>query len=124
MGVTNSSKTTLDCELIGLMWLLDLNKSFYIPTVSAVVRALMYSDDHNNNNHTNTSSASSRSLPTCSLDTENMPLALDYLEMLSHSPPKTKSGSARQALGPPTLPLLLTLLIVVIVVTFSPSLRL
>ena len=100
------------------MWLLDLNKSFYIPTVSAVVRALMYSDDHNNNNHTNASS-NSRSLPTCSLDTENMPLALDYLEMLSHSPPNTKSGSARQALCPPALPLLLTLLVVFIVVTCS-----
>lgn len=50
-----------DCELMGLTWLLGKNKTSYIPTVSAVLRAIMYSSNHSE----------------CSPDKENMPLAVD-----------------------------------------------
>lgn len=73
LELRNSSVKATDCELIGLMWLLDINKTFYIPTVSAVLRALIFNDH-----------------PTkaCSPDTANMPLALDYSEILLSSSPK------------------------------------
>ena len=32
----------LDCQLMGLTWLLAKNKTVYIPTVSAVLRAMLY----------------------------------------------------------------------------------
>uniref|UniRef100_J3MLY9 Uncharacterized protein n=1 Tax=Oryza brachyantha TaxID=4533 RepID=J3MLY9_ORYBR len=32
-----------DCQLMGLTWLLAKNKTVYIPTVSAVLRAMLYS---------------------------------------------------------------------------------
>ncbi|KAJ1376191.1 hypothetical protein SESBI_50207 [Sesbania bispinosa] len=50
-----------DCQLMGLTWLLAKNKTAYIPTVSAVLRAMMYSA------HPHESK--------CSPDQENMPLA-------------------------------------------------
>ncbi|KAL8141544.1 hypothetical protein V2J09_014576 [Rumex salicifolius] len=53
-----------DCQLMGLTWLLARNKSAYIPTVSAVLRAILYSP-HNS---------------TCTADQENMPLAVDSLQ--------------------------------------------
>ncbi|XP_074567622.1 putative GPI-anchored protein At4g28100 [Curcuma longa] len=57
-----------DCELMSLTWLLARNKTAYIPTVSAVLRALLYTG-----------------LPAagggrCSPDLENMPLAVDSLQ--------------------------------------------
>ncbi|CAI9759948.1 unnamed protein product [Fraxinus pennsylvanica] len=54
-----------DCQLMGLTWLLSRNKTAYIPTVSAVLRAIMYSTDESK----------------CSLDQENMPLAVDSLQL-------------------------------------------
>lgn len=54
-----------DCQLMALTWLLGRNKTAYIPTVSAVLRAVMYSA------HPHES--------TCSPDQENMPLAVDSL---------------------------------------------
>lgn len=51
-----------DCQLT---WLLGRNKTAYIPTVSAVLRAVMYSA------HPHESS--------CSPDQENMPFAVDSL---------------------------------------------
>ncbi|KAK4286201.1 hypothetical protein QN277_002792 [Acacia crassicarpa] len=56
-----------DCQLMGLTWLLARNKTAYIPTVSAVLRATMYSG-----------------LPRqskCSPDQDNMPLAVDSLQL-------------------------------------------
>lgn len=54
-----------DCELMGLTWLLNKDRSAYIHTVSAVLRALMM----------NTNEASD---PTfCSLNSDGMPLAVD-----------------------------------------------
>ncbi|CAL0333890.1 unnamed protein product [Lupinus luteus] len=55
-----------DCQLMGLTWLLAKNKTTYIPTVSAVLRAIMYSA------HPHESK--------CSPDQENMPLAVDSLQ--------------------------------------------
>ncbi|CAM8906186.1 unnamed protein product [Rhodiola kirilowii] len=54
-----------DCQLMGLTWLLARNKTAYIPTVSAVLRAVMYSSHPNE--------------AQCSPDQENMPLAVDSL---------------------------------------------
>ncbi|XP_021738337.1 uncharacterized GPI-anchored protein At4g28100-like [Chenopodium quinoa] len=55
-----------DCQLMSLTWLLARNKTMYIPTVSAVLRAIMYSA------HPHQSK--------CSPDQENMPLAVDSLQ--------------------------------------------
>lgn len=66
-----------DCQLMGLTWLLARNKTAYIPTVSAVLRAIMYS-------------AHPPHESTCSPDQENMPLAVDSLQFekaQSSSPP-------------------------------------
>ncbi|KAL5972973.1 hypothetical protein ACLOJK_039780 [Asimina triloba] len=87
-----------DCQLMGLTWLLARNKTAYIPTVSAVLRAIMYS-------------AHPPHQSKCSPDQENMPLAVDSLQFQkldgdasSPSPPK---------INPPftflTLPLLVLL---------------
>ncbi|XP_071722026.1 LOW QUALITY PROTEIN: uncharacterized GPI-anchored protein At4g28100-like [Rutidosis leptorrhynchoides] len=64
-----------DCQLMGLTWLLARNKTAYIPTVSAVLRAIMYSA------HPHESK--------CSPDQENMPLAVDSLQF-----EKSQSSSA------------------------------
>ncbi|XP_042521196.1 uncharacterized GPI-anchored protein At4g28100-like [Macadamia integrifolia] len=56
-----------DCQLMGLTWLLARNKTAYIPTVSAVLRAMMYSAHPPQQNK-------------CSPDQENMPLAVDSLQ--------------------------------------------
>ncbi|KAF9587479.1 hypothetical protein IFM89_003418 [Coptis chinensis] len=55
-----------DCQLMGLTWLLARNKTAYIPTVSAVLRAIMYSAHPHESR--------------CSPDQENMPLAVDSLQ--------------------------------------------
>lgn len=62
-----------DCELMGLSWLLNKDRSAYIHTVSAVLRALMM----------NTDDASD---PTfCSLNSDGMPLAVDSSEINNQS---------------------------------------
>ncbi|GFP89534.1 uncharacterized GPI-anchored protein at4g28100 [Phtheirospermum japonicum] len=62
-----SKMLSRDCQLMGLTWLLARNKTAYIPTVSAVLRAIMYS-------------AHPPHESTCSPDQENMPLAVDSLQ--------------------------------------------
>ncbi|RAL41805.1 hypothetical protein DM860_008987 [Cuscuta australis] len=59
-----------DCQLMGLTWLLARNKTAYIPTVSAVLRAIMYSGSP---------AADGWKIENakCSQDQENMPLAVD-----------------------------------------------
>eukprot|EP01018_Ginkgo_biloba_P005042 Gb_13120 [translate_table: standard] len=57
-----------DCELMGLTWLLARNKTAYIPTVSAVFRAVMYS-------------GLSPQTTSCSADHEKMPLAVDSSQL-------------------------------------------
>lgn len=56
-----------DCQLMGLTWLLARNKTAFIPTVSAVLRAIMYSAHPPHESR-------------CSPDQENMPLAVDSLQ--------------------------------------------
>ncbi|KAK7272335.1 hypothetical protein RJT34_28859 [Clitoria ternatea] len=55
-----------DCQVMALTWLLNRNKTAYIPTVSAVLRAVMYSAHPHESR--------------CSPDQENMPLAVDSLQ--------------------------------------------
>lgn len=71
---------SLDCQLMGLTWLLARNKTKYIPTVSAVMRAIMYSPHPPHESR-------------CSPDQENMPLAVDslQLEKAQSSPPLSAS---------------------------------
>ncbi|XP_047939449.1 uncharacterized GPI-anchored protein At4g28100 [Salvia hispanica] len=62
-----------DCQLMGITWLLNKDRSAYIHTVSAVLRALMM----------NTDDASD---PTfCSLNSDGMPLAVDSSEINDQS---------------------------------------
>lgn len=73
-GSSRASKMfNRDCQLMGLTWLLARNKTAYIPTVSAVLRAIMYSTHPPHQSK-------------CSPDQENMPLAVDSLQFgRSHS---------------------------------------
>ncbi|GFP86227.1 uncharacterized GPI-anchored protein at4g28100 [Phtheirospermum japonicum] len=62
-----------DCELMGLTWLLNKNRSAYIHTVSAVLRALMLNPDKDSD-------------PAfCSLNSDGMPLAVDSSEINNQS---------------------------------------
>jgi len=57
-----------DCELLGLTWLLAKNRTAYIPTVSAVFRAVMYS-------------GLSPYTTVCTADPERMPLPVDSTQL-------------------------------------------
>ncbi|KAK8686721.1 hypothetical protein V6N13_125741 [Hibiscus sabdariffa] len=61
-----------DCQLMGLTWLLAKNRTAYIRTVSAVLRAMMMSKDG--------SSPSS-----CTLNSDGMPLPVDSSEIFDQS---------------------------------------
>ncbi|CAL9037332.1 unnamed protein product [Musa banksii] len=63
-----------DCQLMGLTWLLARNKTAYIPTVSAVLRAVLYSA------HPPQAGGGGGGGYKCSPDQENMPLAVDSLQ--------------------------------------------
>ncbi|ERN03542.1 hypothetical protein AMTRI_Chr02g260950 [Amborella trichopoda] len=78
-----------DCQLMGLTWLLARNKTTYIPTVSAVLRAIMYS-------------AHPPHQSTCSPDQENMPLAVNSLQFQM-----SEASSASKQIASMPLPLLL-----------------
>ncbi|GMI99670.1 ENDODERMIS7 [Hibiscus trionum] len=78
-----------DCQLMGLTWLLARNKTAYIPAVSAVLRAIMYSS------HPHESS--------CSPDQENMPLAVDSLQFENAQ----SSAPPPESFKFPVLPLLI-----------------
>lgn len=80
-----------DCELMGLTWLLAKNRTAYMHTVSAVLRALMLNTDG--------------SYPqSCSLNSDGMPLAVDSSEISDHS-------SSTNLLPPISLSLLLLCLL-------------
>lgn len=89
-----------DCQLMGLTWLLERNKTAYIPTVSAVLRAIMYS-------------AHPPHQSTCSPDQENMPLAVDSLQFekyessSSSTSPSTSQLIIRSIILFPILPLIM-----------------
>lgn len=94
-GERASKILTRDCQLMGLTWLLARNKTAYIPTVSAVIRAVMYS-------------AHPPQESRCSPDQENMPLAVDSLQF-----EKSEAPTSRAAF------LLLTLLPLVLSIRWS-----
>ncbi|XP_050207099.1 uncharacterized GPI-anchored protein At4g28100 [Mercurialis annua] len=77
-----------DCQLMGLTWLLARNKTEYIPTVSAVLRAIMYS-------------AHPPHQSKCSPDQENMPLAVDSLQF------EKAQSSSSSLLGFPVIPIII-----------------
>ncbi|KAL8137866.1 hypothetical protein V2J09_003867 [Rumex salicifolius] len=89
-GTSSTSRATKmfnrDCKLMGLTWLLARNKTAYIPTVSAVLRAMLYSPHPHENR--------------CSPDQENMPLAVDSLQF-------ENSASSPSLVSFTVLPLLL-----------------
>lgn len=61
-----------DCELMGLTWLLHKNRTAYLHTVSAVLRALMLSTEG--------------TYPqSCTLNSDGMPLAVDSSEINDQS---------------------------------------
>ncbi|KAF8037811.1 hypothetical protein BT93_B0606 [Corymbia citriodora subsp. variegata] len=62
-----------DCRLMGLTWLLAKNRTAYIHTVSAVLRALMMAE------------GSSSDPQSCSLNSDGMPLAVDSSEISDSS---------------------------------------
>ncbi|KAL2483275.1 putative GPI-anchored protein [Forsythia ovata] len=80
-----SKMLSRDCQMMGLTWLLARNKTAYIPTVSAVLRAIMYS-------------AHPPHESKCSPDQENMPLAVD-------SPQFEKYDSSASRLASTTFPI-------------------
>ncbi|KAE8678333.1 hypothetical protein F3Y22_tig00111427pilonHSYRG00502 [Hibiscus syriacus] len=71
-----------DCQLMGLTWLLAKNRTAYIRTVSAVLRAMMMSKDG--------SSPSS-----CTLNSDGMPLPVDSSEIFEQSSSVTLDLSSR-----------------------------
>ncbi|KAK6127734.1 hypothetical protein DH2020_038510 [Rehmannia glutinosa] len=80
-----------DCELMGLTWLLNKDRSAYIHTVSAVLRAIMM----------NTDDASDPSF--CSLNSDGMPLAVDSSEINNQSSSTILATSLYQYLLPLSL---------------------
>ncbi|WOK91901.1 GPI-anchored protein [Canna indica] len=75
-----------DCQLMGLTWLLARNRTAYIPTASAVLRAVLYSAHPPQPNAGDTDYK-------CSPDQENMPLAVDSLQFQQQTDSATTSAS-------------------------------
>ncbi|KAF3443819.1 hypothetical protein FNV43_RR13509 [Rhamnella rubrinervis] len=88
-GERASKMFNRDCQLMGLTWLLARNKTAYIPTVSAVLRAVMYS-------------AHPPHQSKCSPDQENMPLAVDSLQF-----EKAGASSSPSKIWFPVLPIII-----------------
>ncbi|CAK7349617.1 unnamed protein product [Dovyalis caffra] len=61
-----------DCQLMGLTWLLAKNRTAYIHTVTAVLRAMMMSTDGSDPR-------------SCTLNSDGMPLAVDSSEISNNS---------------------------------------
>ncbi|KAL3512190.1 hypothetical protein ACH5RR_024907 [Cinchona calisaya] len=72
LDARRSKMHSRDCELMGLTWLLHKNRTAYLHTVSAVLRALMLS----------TEGTYPRS---CTLNSDGMPLAVDSSEINDQS---------------------------------------
>ncbi|XP_019192887.1 PREDICTED: uncharacterized GPI-anchored protein At4g28100-like isoform X1 [Ipomoea nil] len=83
-----------DCQLMGLTWLLARNKTAYIPTVSAVLRAIMYSAHPPHDSK-------------CSPDQENMPLAVNSLQFQKSDSSSSSSSTSSLPIFFPTLPLII-----------------
>ncbi|TXG50838.1 hypothetical protein EZV62_023362 [Acer yangbiense] len=61
-----------DCQLMGLTWLLARNRTAYIHTVSAVIRAMMMNTDGSDPQ-------------SCTLSSDGMPLAVDSSDIYNQS---------------------------------------
>lgn len=72
-----------DCELMGLTWLLAKNRTAYMHTVSAVLRALMMSSDEGSDHPRR-----------CPLTSDGMPLAVDSSELSDQSSSTIVGGGA------------------------------
>ncbi|TMW99970.1 uncharacterized GPI-anchored protein At4g28100 isoform X2 [Solanum pennellii] len=79
-----------DCQLMGLTWLLNKNRSSYIHTVSSVLRALMLTEG-------------SSDPQSCTLNSDGMPLAVDSSEINDES----AAVAIQASLYPYILPLVL-----------------
>ncbi|PKI52941.1 hypothetical protein CRG98_026647 [Punica granatum] len=99
MSGRTSKMLDRDCQLMGLTWLLAHNKTAYIPTVSATLRAILYS------------AHLPRDSIRCSPDQENMPLAVDSLQF-----EKTQASSSS-----PSIPLIPVLPLIAILMISSAS---
>ncbi|CAA3023859.1 uncharacterized GPI-anchored At4g28100 [Olea europaea subsp. europaea] len=88
-----SKMLSRDCQLMGLTWLLALNKTAYIPTVSAVLRATMYS-------------ANPPHESKCSPDQENMPLAVNSLQFEKYDSASSRLASTKFPIARSLIPLL------------------
>ncbi|XP_020256446.1 LOW QUALITY PROTEIN: uncharacterized GPI-anchored protein At4g28100-like [Asparagus officinalis] len=93
-SIINTESTTIErprcsprLQLMGLTWLLAKNKTLYIPTVSAVLRAVLYSS------HPPTQPYK------CSPDQEKMPLAVDSLVIQKTESSSSAVASSDFALG-------------------------
>ncbi|KAI3765591.1 hypothetical protein L2E82_15629 [Cichorium intybus] len=107
-GTTKGDRTSKmlnrDCQLMGLTWLLAKNKTAYIPTVSAVLRAIMYS-------------AHPPHESKCSPDQENMPLAVDSLQFdKSESSYSTSTSSSASSSWSRDVVVIMTILPVLVFV--------
>lgn len=94
-----------DCELMGLTWLLAKNRTAYIRTVSAVLRAIMMSKDGSNPS-------------SCTLNSDGMPLAVDSSEIYGQSSSVTLNQSQHRSV---LLSLISLLLIHLIVLSYKFS---
>lgn len=90
-----------DCELMGLTWLLSKNRTAYMHTVSAVLRALLLNTDHGSDPQ------------SCTLNSDGMPLAVDSSEISGHS------SSTNLQLQPPISLCLLLLLCLLLCMHFT-----
>jgi hypothetical protein len=99
-----------DCQLMGLTWLLAKNKTAYIPTVSAVLRAMLYTAQPTE------SGSGSGAPPRCSPDQENMPLAVDSLQF-------EHIGTTNSAVGTSTTPRVVPVLLCVVLCQMMISSR-
>ncbi|GAB2274838.1 hypothetical protein Dimus_009612 [Dionaea muscipula] len=116
-GSRGSKMLNRDCQLMGLTWLLARNKSAYIPTVSAVLRALMYSTHQPP--HGATCSPDQENMPLAVVDSlqfQQMPMASSSSSTPSPSPSASPSGSVLRLRSPssiitlpfPILPLIIS----------------
>ncbi|KAJ8460216.1 hypothetical protein OPV22_033142 [Ensete ventricosum] len=101
-----------DCQLMGLTWLLARNRTAFIPTASAVLRALLYGAAH---------LSQEESRCRCSRDQDDMPLAVDSLQFQHVSQQQQQqqedSSSSRSPPPPPPLSLSSSVLPIILLAT-------
>ena len=67
-----------DCEMMGLTWLLAKNRTAYMHTVSAVIRAIMMSPEGADHRE------------SCALSSDGLPLAVDSSDISDQSSSVTR----------------------------------